>query len=484
MKPTKLLIGSLLLAGSSLASGCATQTAMTATRDIPERSVSGWQGHFHYGRDLLETSQSATPRLAFSRSAFESAARFSIDYAPAYVGLGYTNMRLGEYGSAQQAFLEAGLLSDNAFYWALGALAALKNADEHTAYAFYLRMKSAQIQPSDDLSRFIDRVYAPQANGTDLSLVRVDEEIPASKVDADLVCEDGAGDDVCEHLNIVAEIFFVRRLSYTSQSVGNDFFSNLVFQLGAERIVSIEKDFPGPSEKSIADELSLSIPTIQYAIRALPLEDAENIYINATPSVLMTLGNESEVREGTDRTILYNSEGFSDDFTAETGTTLVMEADQATADYCRMKLEFEFNQLSTFTPGASAVVLDVATSRYSLKGYFPYNRPVVLGTMSNGVEEQAASGEAGLRNVPGIGNLTGNRASSIRKADTLILGRVSAPKVFEGSNEIRLLSVMKENGFKVDFKDGIHRRNIIYDAPEIDQILLEYLGNASSDLVR
>jgi hypothetical protein len=400
MNMLKFMIGGLLIAGPTMVSSCTSRMAAPAPATIPERAISTWRDHFRYGVELLERGEDAKPQTAFARAAFESAARFSRDYPPAYIGLGYTHMRLGEFGAAQQVFLRAGLMDDNEFHWAMGALAALKNGDERAAFAFYQQMLVASQKSDDDVSRFIHRVYSKNDDPSGLPLKTLDYQTREISIEEDLVCKDDSDDDLCEHLNIVAEIFFVRRISYSSRSVGNDFFSNLAVQLGAERVVSLEKDLPGDWEKNIADELTLNIPTIQYAVRALPLEDNENIYVNATPSVLMTLGNASKVREGSDRTILYNSEGFSDEFTAETGLTLALEADLVTAEYCRMKMEFEFSKLSSFTPGASALVLDVATSEYELTGYFPYDRPVVLGTMSNGAEEEAASGEAGLRHIP------------------------------------------------------------------------------------
>lgn len=470
------IMGSLLLAGSTALTACTGHPSKLPTAAIPDTGITSWHEHFDYGRELLADGHAAKAKAAFARAAFESAARFSRDYAPAYAGLGYANMLLGDWGQAQRAYLKAGLLSDDQFYWAMGAMAALKSGDELAAQTFYQQMQKAEQHSDDAVSNFIRNVYGSTGSASGARLQVIPYSNPAKGQEKELVCDEKSDKEECKNLNITAEVFFIRRTSSHSMSVGNDFFSDLVFQLGAQRVISAEKEVPNDWVTNVSDEINLSIPDIQYAVRALPLMDDSNVYVNATPSVLMTLGNSSEVREGTDRTIFYNSSVFSDNYTAKTGTTLTIEPDKATDAYCRMKIEFEFSSLNSLTPGSNALVLDVTTSNYDLTGYFPYDTPVVLGTISSGKQEESSGGQKGLRFVPIIGNVAGSAGSSLSKADTLVLGRVSAPAAFSGSSEAQTLETMRQSGIKVDDKAVIKRRKIIYAAPDMQAVMQEFLS--------
>lgn len=476
MKLNKSMMGSLLLAGSSALSACTGQPSKLPTAAIPDKGITSWHEHFDYGRELLADSHAAKAKAAFARAAFESAARFSRDYAPAYAGLGYANMLLGDWGQAQRAYLKAGMLADDQFYWALGAMAALKSGDELAAFTFYQQMEKAEHHSDDDVSNFIRSVYGKSDMAHAAKLQVISHANPSTVEDKELVCDEKSDKKECKNLNITAEVFFIRRTSSHSMTVGNDFFSDLVFQLGAQRVISAEKEVPNDWDTTVSDEINLSIPDIRYAVRALPLMDDSNVYVNATPSVLMTLGNSSEVREGSDKTIFYNSSVFSDNYTAKTGTTLTIEPEKATNSYCRMKIEFEFSSLNSLTPGSNALVLDVTTSNYDLTGYFPYDTPVVLGTVSSGKQEESSGGQKGLQFVPVIGNVAGSAGSSLSKADTLVLGRVSAPAAFAGSSETQTLETMRQSGIKVDDKAVIKRRKIIYSAPDLHKVMQDFMA--------
>lgn len=463
------------MAGSFSLAGCATVPVKEKTSLIPETGFYGWQDHFNYGLKLISDDYTHKTQTAFARAAFESAARFSQDYAPAYAGLGYTHMQLGDFGQAQHAFLKAGLLSDNQFYWAMGALAALNSGHERAAYTFYTRMKTAEMHSADAITAFITEVYTSDETATHNQIDISPDNQTDTESDETIICEGKSDEETCSNLNIVAEIFFVRRAVSESQTIGNDIFNDLILQLGAQKVFSAERELPDDWQREVSEELSLTIPDIQYAVRALPIEDDANVYINASPSVMMTLGNPSEVREGSDRTILYNSEGFSDEFTAETGTTLVLEPDLATPDYCRMKIQFEYSSLSSLTPGANAIILDLTTSNYDLTGYFPYDMPVVLGRISSGTEETSSGGQAGMRVLPVIGNVTGDSTKLSRKTDTLVLARVSSPAVFSSSTENRILDTMSEQGVEVETIKSVTRRRIIHQTPDLRDALQNFL---------
>lgn len=98
-------------------SGCFGGLPRVENRPIPFQNLGhDWHRHFAYGLQLLEDDSLAVNKNVFARAAFSSAARFSQDYAPAYVGLGVSEMSLGNFASAQIAFLNAALIDDRSTY--------------------------------------------------------------------------------------------------------------------------------------------------------------------------------------------------------------------------------------------------------------------------------------------------------------------------------------------------------------------------------
>lgn len=484
-----------------------------------------WRKHFAYGMELLGEDTVSRNSDVFARAAFSSAARFSRDYSPAFVGLGVAEMRLGNFANAEIAFLNAALIDNRSRYWAYGAIAALNNGDELVARAFYDGMQRA-FQEEDAASSFVRSLY--QVTGYPGAIERRSASVgPAAAVG--LTCDGGSGSpssgggyssaantgfgsgagagdyvddededeadeddsaalalpqdrvtfatksalsqaDLCRNLNIVANVYFVRRYSSDATEAGTDFFKDLTFQLNAVTSKEWERENDDRSE-SILRQDELSIPEIQYALRLTPQLTKSSVQVSAAPSVMTSIGNASEIKEGSDLTILYNSSGDAEQFTARTGMTLHLRPELATPDYVKLGLNFEYSAVSTIEPTGSSQVLGVSTNSYSITGTFPYGRPVVLGTISTGSQSFSASGQKGLNKIPGFGG----SQKSTSSADTIVLGVLTEPEAFRGTRERRLLSVMQQQGVPVRLGGVIERRRTVHAAPNVAEEASRYL---------
>lgn len=434
-----------------------------------------WRKHFRYGLDLLDQDAPLNNRMVFARAAFAAAARFARDHAPSYAGLGLAESVLGNPGEAQVAFLNAALIEDRSLYWALAAIAALRGGNEAVALAMFDAMQAAKRQDDDPASRFVRAVYMTEDATETTPVTALPYPTGSTGVDEDLVCEGGSDEAACRDLNIVANLYFVRRQSSESTIRGTDFFNDLTVQLGAERNQSWEKS-PGQDwQMSILNEVTISIPEIQYAVRVTPQASNSRVYVDAAPSVVTSIGNTSEIHEGGNLTILFNATGDAEQYTAETGITLHIEPDRATPDYASLQLQFEFSSIARFEPSVLAQVVNVSKNTYQIAGYFPYGRPVVLGTIANTTQQHTGSGQSGLDRIPLLGGAFGQSDDQTVTSDTLILARLSVPAAFHGSHEQRVLEAMRGMGVEVAAHDTILRRRIVHLAPDPMDVLPAFL---------
>lgn len=448
-------------------SGCFGGTPRIVDRPAPFQTLGhDWRRHFEYGLQLLEEDSLATNKNVLARAAFSSAARFSRDYAPAYVGLGISEMVLGNFAEAQIAFLNAALISDRSMYWALSAIAALKNGDEIIARSLFDAMQDAPAQDDDPASRFVRAIYLPDDKTFSSPVTSIPYTSDAQDADEELTCEKNTRDEICRDLNIVANVYFVRRYSTDSRTRGTDFFNDLTVLLGATRTQDWQKE-NGNSAVSVLSEVSLSVPEIEYAVRLTPQNVNSSVYVNAAPSIVTSVGEESEIHEGSNRTILYNSAGYADEYTAETGMTLNLKPEIATPRYVNLKLRFEFSSIGTLEPSSMAQVLDVSKNTYTITGYFPYGKPIVLGTISSGTQKYDATGQSGLNRIPIIGGAFGKSEDRVSASDTMVIGVLSEPTAFHGSREKRVLEAMRSMGVRIAPENAIERRKDLHQAPDL-----------------
>lgn len=457
-----------------------------------------WQKHFDYALKLMAQDRPLTNKNVFMRSAFSSAARFSRDHAPSYVGMGFSEMVLGNFAEAQTAFLNAALIEDRSMFWALSIMAALQNGDEIVARTLFDSMQEARIQDDDPASSFIRAVYLAEDKTYDMPVTTIPYPPEPDNFNENVVCDETSDEDICRNLNIVANIYFVRRHSTDSVTRGTDFFNDLTFQLGAESTLSWEKnrerswsteelteyDQDKSWTANVLHEVSLSIPDIQYAVRITPQNVNSQVAVDAAPSLMTTVGKESEVREGSNLTILYNSSGDAEEYTTKTGLTLHLAPTRATSAYVSLKIDFEFSSISTLEPAGMTQVVGVTENTYSVEGAFPYGRPVVLGTISTDSQQYNATGQSGLDQLPLIGGVFGKSIDQNSVSDTMVLGVLSVPAAFHGSHERRVLDALQTMGIEVTPHHTINRRKILHLAPDLAEFLPDFLESHSPDAMK
>jgi hypothetical protein len=472
--------------------GCGGIPRFEAPTEPAQNLGPQWQRHYSHAVDLLASERLPQHKGVFARAAFASAARFAQDHAPSYAGLGLTELNLGNLSEAQVAFLNAALIDDRSMYWALSAIAALRGGREQVARTLFDAMQAAKTQDDDPATRFVRAVYMADDKTYPGPLVAIPHDEAGKPAKAELVCGSESEEAACRDLNIVASVYFVRRYASDATTRGSGFFNDLVLQLGA----SADDNYYQYDRTRTDDALTrtkrllltphLSIPDIQYAVRLMPVNVGSSVYLNAAPSVVTTLGAESEVREGADVTILYagTQGGDATEYTAKTGTVLHIQPEVATPEQVKLKLNFEFSSLAALEPGLNAQVLNVSTNKYSVTGNFPYGRPVVLGTLSNGSQKYDSSGQVGLRRIPPIAGAFGESRDEVTTSETLVLGVLSEPAVFRGSHEARVLEAMRSMGVKTPKYDKIERRRIVHLAPDVAGFLAEFLARERKALAQ
>jgi len=452
-----------------------------------------WRKHFDYGIQMLKADRLEQHKTVFARAAFSSAARFSLDHAPSYAGLGLSELNLGNFSEAQIAFMHAALIEDRSMYWALSAIAALRSGNEVVARTLFDAMHAAAIQGDDPATRFIDAVYSAGNTTYPLPLSEIPHALGDDGEQRDLVCDaDNSRDELrCRNLNIVVSVYFVRRYTSDATTRGTGFFNDLVFRLGAaesDNYYRYERSRDGDDDVMHSQQLllqpHLSIPDIEYAVRLMPMNLRSSVYLNAAPSVVTSIGQESEIREGFDLTIMFSGGAYGNatEHTAETGTVLNIVPESASPEYARLKLDFQFSSVATLEPGLNAQVLNVSTNKYTLTGHFPYGQPVVLGKLSNGSQKYDDSGQIGLRRPPLIGGAFGASREEVATSETLVLGVLSEPAAFRGSHEKRVLDAMRAMGVKTPGYDTIQRRKIVNQAPDVAGLMLGFLEQQQASL--
>lgn len=460
---------------------------------VPAQSLGQeWRPHFRHAVDMLASERLEHHKGVFARSAFASAARFAQDHAPSYVGLGLVELNLGNASEAQVAFLRAALVEDRSMHWALSAMAALRAGRERVARTLYDAMQAAKRQDDDPASRFVRAIYGAEDAAYPGALVTIPHSAGVKPAREDLVCTtENLGDEpLCRDLNVVASVYFVRHYASDATTRGNGVLNDLVVQLGAlpdNNYYTLERtrNDDGISESRYGVlQPHLSIPDIQYAVRLMPLNIRSSVYLNAAPSVVTSIGTESEVREGGDLTILYagTQGGDATEFTAKTGTVLNIQPELVSPEHVKLKLNFEFSSIAALEPGLNAQILNVSTNKYTVTGNFPYGRPVVLGTLSNGTQKYDGSGQVGLRRIPGVGGAFGESRDEVTTSETLVLGVLSEPAAFRGSHEARVLEAMRGLGVKTPEYETIRRRRILHQAPDLSGFLSAFLKEQSAAL--
>jgi hypothetical protein len=469
-----------------LLAGCGGTPAYDPAVKIEHNLGHDWRKHYAYGMQFLQEKTLSGNSDMFARAAFSNAARFSRDFAPAFVGLGLASMKLGNFADAQLAFLNAALIEDRSRYWAYGAISALQNGDETVARVLHDAMQVAAVQEDDEASNFVRLVY--QVQGFDGPVERILIRSPDAELASSLLCQATGSDrsnsfdstsehvptpgevaeinEICRNLNIVTNVYFVRRFSTDDTNRGTDFFEKLKFQLSAGTNNEFRRE-NGDRSNTLLNQVELSIPAIQYALRVTPQLTKSSIQVSAAPSIMTSIGNESEISEGANLTILYNAIGYAQQFTAETGTTLHLLPELATPNYVKLSLKFEYSNVRGLAPSGNAQVLDVSKDSYSITGTFPYGQPVVLGTIASGTHSFSESGQSGLRKTPILGGMFGKSDNSKITSETIILGVLSEPEAFRRNREERIIAAMQEKGVKVNTVSNVERRKSIHTAPDI-----------------
>lgn len=482
-----------------------------------------YESHFQKGLNLLHKKKRTDFDLHLARVAFETAARLSRDYWPAWVYAGIVHDMLGNYEQAMNAFVQAAFVTERADFWDAAGVAALRGGYEGLAFALHERGQEARVPGTGPVSAYMAAAYT---NDGDAARPRTETE-PDSEFDEseeEFVCrapedeEDEDGDDEdedeaeeeeesggynlsgmnldfgfteeaatesedgpavsavdsqkiledCEQQNVIVDAYIIRRNGNAAYASGIDLLSALEIQFGAQLIdftYSRSSATDGTSW-TLDGGTSISIPDVTYAL-SIANDGQSFVTIDASPSIVARLGEESKIFDGTEVYIVASGESSAGDFEKEIGVKLAIEPDIMTESAVTLKAGVEFSILNAQNTGSvNFQSLNTDKLIFDINGTFPFGAAVLIGKLTSTVVRENTSGQTGLQSVPALGKLFGTDDATASSRDVLVLISVRKPAVQTAALRRKISEIYER--FEVERpEDEIVRYGFIHDAPPL-----------------
>ena len=483
---------------------------IVADLDLRPRS---FESHYNKALYLLAKEKRSDFDLHLSRVGFETAARLSRDYWPAWAYAGIVHDMLGNHEQAMNAFVQAAFIEDSATLWNAAALAALRGGYEQLAYSLHRRAQTARLQGEDSISGYMESAYRPgdaarpitrtapsgshggdaakyicrapekddddddddddyddddkKKKGTNLGNLNLDFDFIGA--DRKAVTDAARADLDCEQQNVVVDAYIIRRNGESASTVGIDLLSALQIQFGAQ-LVDFTYSNPsgsGNASSSVSGSASVEIPDVTYAL-SLASDRQNFVTIDATPSIVARLGEKSQIFEGTEVYIIANGDSSSGEFQKEIGVKMSIEPVIVTESAVTLTAGVEFSLLNaTSSPSDNFQMLNTDKLIFDISGTFPFGAAVLIGKLSSAVVKENGSGQTGLRSVPGLRNLFGEKNASSTSREVLVLATVRQPaSLGKAALDSRLADLHER--FNVDPpEDEVVRYGYIHQAPSL-----------------
>lgn len=488
-----------------------------------------YESHYNRALALLHQKNRTDFELHLARVGFETAARLSRDYWPAWFYAGMVHDMLGNYEQAMNAFVQAASITDNEALWNAAALAALRGNYEQLAYSLHRRGNDARVKSSDTISLYMKAAYEagdparPHTNVPPLNevLEGVEEFIcraPQKKNDDD---EDDEGDDddgsgynlsgleldfsfidkdgeerpataeeagrlsaKCEQQNVIVDAYIIRRNGESTSSAGIDLLSALQIQFGAQLLDFTYTNPSGGNNSTwtATSSATIEIPDVTYAL-SIANDRRSYVTIDASPSIVARLGETSQIFDGTEVYIVATGEGGSGDFEKEIGVKMSIEPHILTGSAVTMTAGIEFSTLEAEgAAGNNFRSLNTDKLIFDINGTFPFGAAVLIGKLSSSVVKDGESGQSGLRSVPGVRHLFGNETASASRRDVLVLAIVRQPATPGAALQEKVEMLHKRFGV-LPLETGVTRYGFIHEAPPLAMLAGE-LGFRHSQTAR
>lgn len=487
-----------------------------------------YESHYNRALALLHQKNRTDFELHLARVGFETAARLSRDYWPAWFYAGMVHDMLGNYEQAMNAFVQAASITDNEALWNAAALAALRGNYEQLAYSLHRRGNDARVKVNDTISLYMKAAYEagdpaqPYTNVPPLNEVLEGGEeficrTPQKKngddedddddddgsgynlsgLELDFSFIDGNGKErpataeeaerlsaKCEQQNIIVDAYIIRRNGESNSSAGIDLLSALQIQFGAQLLDFTYTNPSGGNNSTwtATSSATIEIPDVTYAL-SIANDRRSYVTIDASPSIVARLGETSQIFDGTEVYIVATGEGGSGDFEKEIGVKMSIEPHILTGSAVTMTAGIEFSTLEAEgAAGNNFRSLNTDKLIFDINGTFPFGAAVLIGKLSSSIVKDGESGQSGLRSVPGVRHLFGNATASASRRDVLVLAIVRQPAMPGAALQEKVEMLHKRFGV-LPLETGITRYGFIHEAPPLAMLAGE-LGFGSAQMAR
>jgi tetratricopeptide (TPR) repeat protein len=278
----------------------------------------------------------------------------------------------------------------------------------------------------------------------------------------------------CLLKNVFIDTFIIRRTASSQNQTGIDLLSALQLTAGAvllnfERIETNDVAGVGVNvQKTGRSGVNLTIPDITYAL-SLASENVEFLSVEASPTIMMRVGQTSEIFDGTEVVIIATGNDSSGQFQKEIGVKMKSHLYYIDENAATIKLDLSLSNLDGSSGSANFTVINTNKLESTVNGTFSYNTPLVFGGIAAQSVQADAVGQTGLKDIPGLGLLFGVDRKANLNRDITVIASVRPAEPENTSAAIRDMKFIQQIGFQPPETD-FYRSGFIYESPGLKSI--------------
>lgn len=278
----------------------------------------------------------------------------------------------------------------------------------------------------------------------------------------------------CLLKNVFIDTFIIRRTASSQNQTGIDLLSALQLTAGAvllnfERIETNDVSGVGVNvQKTGRSGVNLTIPDITYAL-SLASENVEFLSVEASPTIMMRVGQTSEIFDGTEVVIIATGNDSSGQFQKEIGVKMKSHLYYIDENAATIKLDLSLSNLDGSSGSANFTVINTNKLESTVNGTFSYNTPLVFGGIAAQSVQADAVGQTGLKDIPGLGLLFGVDRKANLNRDITVIASVRPAEPENTSASARDMKFIQQLGFQPPEND-FYRSGFIYESPGLNSV--------------
>jgi type II secretory pathway component GspD/PulD (secretin) len=221
-------------------------------------------------------------------------------------------------------------------------------------------------------------------------------------------------------------------------------------------------------QKTGRSGVNLTIPDITYAL-SLASENVEFLSVEASPTIMMRVGQTSEIFDGTEVVIIATGNDSSGQFQKEIGVKMKSHLYYIDENAATIKLDLSLSNLDGSSGSANFTVINTNKLESTVNGTFSYNTPLVFGGIAAQSVQADAVGQTGLKDIPGLGLLFGVDRKANLNRDITVIASVRPAEPENTSASARDMKFIQQLGFQPPEND-FYRSGFIYESPGLNSV--------------